>query len=107
MINKNVILGDILVALTNQAAQCLDSELEPGEKMQYNTLSVDTIKKVIESMKDIDYKDINLTQEEKDNGWKLAYCPGNGYKAACKKPYRTLNWFTPSGCPHCSATFVD
>lgn len=55
----------------------------------------------------IDYKNTELTEEEKAEGWKIERCAGNGYKPACRKEYRSLNWFTPSGCPHCHATFVD
>lgn len=55
----------------------------------------------------IDYKDTNLTEEEKAEGWHIERCAGNGYKRGCGKAYRCLNWHTPSGCPHCHATFVD
>lgn len=52
-------------------------------------------------------QEVGMTLEEKASGWKVAYCAGNGYKRGCRRPYKTLNWFTPSGCPHCNATFVD
>lgn len=57
--------------------------------------------------KEIDYKDITLTEEEKKEGWSIARCHGNGFSRGCGKQYKTLNWYTPSGCPHCHATFVD
>ena len=52
-------------------------------------------------------KNVGMTVEEKLDGWKVAYCAGNGYVRACGRAYKMLNWFTPSGCPHCHATFVD
>jgi len=48
-----------------------------------------------------------LIEEEIAAGWKLERCPGNGYVRACGRIIKRLNWFTPSGCPHCHATFVD
>lgn len=56
---------------------------------------------------EIDYKNVNLTDEERKEGWRIAYCSGNTHKRGCGKGYRTINWHTPSGCPHCSASFVD
>lgn len=56
---------------------------------------------------DMDYKNIELTEEEKKEGWSISHCRGNGFVRGCGKPYRTLNWYTPSGCPNCPATFVD
>lgn len=61
----------------------------------------------MEVTKRIDYKNLDLTTEEKAEGWRITQCRGNTYKRGCGKKYRTLNWFTPSGCPHCNATFVD
>lgn len=48
-----------------------------------------------------------LTEEEKAAGWTIDHCSGNGYMPGCRKPYKKLNWHTPSGCPNCHATFVD
>jgi len=48
-----------------------------------------------------------LTEEEKTQGYKIALCRGNTYKKGCGKPYKKLNWYTPSGCTACHATFVE
>lgn len=53
------------------------------------------------------YKNTELTQEEKDAGWYIDTCHGNTYKSGCRKQFKALAWHTPSGCPHCGATFVD
>ena len=50
---------------------------------------------------------LELTEQEKKEGWHIAHCRGNGYKEGCRKPYKKLCWHTPSGCPNCNATFVD
>lgn len=50
---------------------------------------------------------IELTEEEKKAGWTIDTCAGNTYKRGCGKSYKALNWHTPSGCPHCHASFVD
>ena len=52
-------------------------------------------------------EDLNLTEEQKEEGWRMATCQGNGYRRACGKSFKKLNWHTPTGCPHCNATFVD
>lgn len=52
-------------------------------------------------------QELVLTEEEKKKGWTIARCPGNGYKRSCGKMFKRLDWCTPSGCPHCHATFVD
>ena len=48
-----------------------------------------------------------LTEEETAAGWKIERCPGNGYRPSCGRLIKRLDWCTPSGCPHCNATFVD
>jgi len=52
-------------------------------------------------------EEIKLTEQEIKDGWFIDYCSGNGWKQGCRKPYKKLNWHTPSGCPNCNATFVD
>lgn len=51
--------------------------------------------------------DLTLTEDEKKMGWHIGQCEGNGYRRACHGKFKRLNWHTPSGCPHCNATFVD
>lgn len=51
--------------------------------------------------------ELELTEDEKHEGWHIAHCGGNAHVPGCGKPYKRLNWHTPSGCRHCNATFVD
>lgn len=53
------------------------------------------------------HEELTLTEEEKEQGWLIERCSGNAYADACRKPYKKLNWYTPSSCPHCRVTFID
>lgn len=55
----------------------------------------------------VDYKNIDLTENDKKEGWRIEKCHGNTHKIGCGKQFRSKSWYEPSGCPHCSATFVD
>ena len=48
---RDEILDEVLEALEGQAQQCMPYELEPGEKMSYNRLSVETIRLVINHLR--------------------------------------------------------
>lgn len=48
---RDEILDEVYEALKGQAQQCMPEELEPGEKMQYNRLYIDTIKLVIDNLR--------------------------------------------------------
>ena len=58
-------------------------------------------------MNDKEPEELILTEQEKKEGYKIKYCHGNGFVRGCLKPYKEKNWYTPSGCPNCNATFVD
>ena len=51
--------------------------------------------------------DIEITDEEKKDGWYISVCNGNAHRRGCKKTYKKISDFLPDACPNCQASFCD
>ncbi len=60
-----------------------------------------------ELIEEVDYKDTNLTESEKEEGYFIERCTGNTHRRGCGKSFKALSWHTPSGCPHCPCSRVS